>query len=133
MRNRATVEAVRENGTALLAVRRESACSGDCHHCVGCGAAEQTVHLTARNPIGAQCGDVVWVASESVPVLKAAALLYLLPPLLFVAAYLAGDCMGTSAALTGAAGFAVGLLPAFAWNRRLRHYPAEHRIVGFVK
>ena len=78
------------DGTAQVAVVRESACSGDCHKCSGCGAAQQTMLFTAQNPIGATVGTVVTVASESAPVLKAAAMLYMLPLALFFLGYILG-------------------------------------------
>lgn len=36
------------NSMAEVVRIRESACSGDCHKCSGCGAAQQTVLLTAK-------------------------------------------------------------------------------------
>ena len=56
-----------DNGTALVVHLRESACSGDCHKCSGCGAAKETVLLTADNPIGARRGDLVKVTSATAP------------------------------------------------------------------
>ena len=41
------------DGTAEVVCVRESACSGDCHKCSGCGAAKETILLEAQNPIGA--------------------------------------------------------------------------------
>lgn len=79
-----------ENGTAQVACLRQSACSGDCHKCSGCGAVEQTMIFTAKNLIGAKPGDMVTVESATGPVLQAAAVLYLLPLVLFVAGYLVG-------------------------------------------
>ena len=67
------------DGTAAVIHVRESACSGDCHKCSGCGAAREAVLLTADNPIGARRGDLVKVESATAPVLKAAAVLYVLP------------------------------------------------------
>ena len=78
------------DGTAKVMLVRQSACSGDCHQCSGCGAAKETVFFTARNPIGARPGELVNVEAETGPVLKAAALLYLLPVVLFIAGYLVG-------------------------------------------
>ena len=71
-----------DDGTALVVHVRESACSGDCHKCSGCGAAKETILLKAQNPIGARRGDLVKLESASGPVLKAAAVLYLVPMLL---------------------------------------------------
>ena len=55
---------------------RESACSGDCHKCAGCGAVRQTVTVQAENDIHARPGDVVYIESGSAVVLRAAALTY---------------------------------------------------------
>ena len=63
------------DGTARVVHVRESACSGDCHKCAGCGAAKETVEITAQNPIGASPGDLVIIRSASGPVLAAAAVL----------------------------------------------------------
>ena len=71
------------DGTAAVIHVRESACSGDCHKCSGCGAAKETVIFTADNPIGARPGDLVKVESSTAPVLKAAMVLYVLPLILF--------------------------------------------------
>ena len=72
-----------DDGTALVFRIRESACSGDCHKCSGCGAAKETVTFTAKNPIGARRGELVKVESETAPVLTAAAVLYVVPLVLF--------------------------------------------------
>ena len=67
-----TVRALYPDGTAEVACRRASACSGDCGHCGGCTNA-QTVLVRAYNPIGAKPGDRVVVESASCQVLGAAA------------------------------------------------------------
>ncbi len=133
MQRKATVQTILADGRAELAVQRESACSGDCHHCGGCGTVGQTLRLTAENPIGAQKGDVVYISSESAPVLWAAALVYTLPLLLFLAGYLLSMRLGAWAAAIGAAAFLLGLLPAFAYNRHVKKQPPVYKIIGFVK
>ena len=133
MQRKATVQAILPDGRAELVVQRESACSGECHQCGGCGTVGQTLRLTAENPIGAQNGNIVYIASESAPVLWAAALVYALPLLLFLTGYLLFIRLGAWAAAIGAAGFLVGLLPAFAYNRHLRKQPPAYKIIGFVK
>lgn len=105
---------------AQVQLVRQSACSGDCHQCAGCGATTQTLILQARNPIGAQPGDLVRVQSASSPVLKAAAVLYILPLALFVAGYLLGQQLGGHAILTSLCGFVLGLLPVRPMDRYLR-------------
>ena len=134
MRQKATVDAILPDGSAVLLVRRESACSGDCHKCAGCGAVGQTLRLTASNPVCARAGDIVWLESESRVVLWAAALFYLLPLLAALAGYIAALPLGgKAAAAIGAACFALGFLPAFVYNRRLKKRPPAYVIVGLVK
>ena len=88
-----------DDGTALVFRIRESACSGDCHKCSGCGAAKETVTFTAKNPIGARRGELVKVESETAPVLKAAAVLYVVPLVLFFSGYYLGFRLGGFGAL----------------------------------
>lgn len=133
MRQKATVEALLPDGAARLSVRRESACSGDCHKCAGCGAVAQTLTLTARNSISARPGDRVWVESKSGPVLWAAALVYLLPLLCFLVGYLAAYGLGSWAFAVGGGAFLLGMFPAFLYDRRLKRRPPAYDIVEFVK
>ena len=93
-----------DDGTALVFRIRESACSGDCHKCSGCGAAKETVTFTAKNPIGARRGELVKVESETAPVLKAAAVLYVVPLVLFFLGYYIGFRLGASARWSGGLG-----------------------------
>lgn len=116
MEQRVKLLSCNADGTAQVACLRESACSGDCHKCAGCGAVQQTMIVTARNPIGARPGDMVTIVSETGPVLKAAAVLYLLPLVLFVAGYLVG-MQWKLGGLLGASGFALGILLAVAYDR----------------
>ena len=106
------------DGKAEVIRIRESACSGECHKCAGCGAAQQTMLFTAENPIGAEVGDMVVVTTETAPVLKAAAILYIMPLLLFLAGYIAGGCLGYGAGWLGAAGFLLGIAGVVWYDRR---------------
>ena len=133
MQRKATVDRILPHGKAELIIRRESACSGDCHKCAGCGAVEQTLRLTADNHLGAKKGDIVWIESESRVVLKGAALVYLLPLLLFLTGYLAACPLGGWAAAVGGGGFALGLIPALIYDRRVKNSPPDYRIIGLVK
>ena len=69
------VQTCNPDGTAQVLHTRQSACSGDCHKCTGCGAVQENMLLTVHNPIGAEPGDMVVIRSESGPVLAAAAVL----------------------------------------------------------
>ena len=121
------------DGTALVLCVRESACSGDCHKCSGCGAAKEAILLTADNPIGACVGDIVNVCSETGPVLKAAAVLYVLPLILFFAGYAAGAAMGISGGLAGGGAFVLSIVLIVMYDRRMaKKDNTIYTITGFA-
>ena len=105
------------DGTAKVLVIRESACSGDCHKCSGCGAAKESLVFTAQNPIGASRGALVVVKSATGPVLKAAAMLYVMPLALFFLGYALGAALEVSGALVACLGFALGVALVVAYDR----------------
>ena len=121
-----------DNGTAQVICIRESACSGDCGSCGGCGAVEQSLCITADNPIRAGVGDVVYVESATGLILKAAALVYLLPLMLFLAGYFLTSHWGSWAYATATFGLLVGLIPAVLFDRMLRRRPVKYTVVSFV-
>lgn len=108
-----------DDGTAMVIHVRESACSGDCHKCSGCGAAKETILLKAKNPIGAMRGDLVKLESATGPVLKAAAVLYLLPMLLFFVGYFAGDVLFGHGALVGCLAFVASIALVVLYDRKI--------------
>ena len=121
------VRRILDDGRAEVVHIRQSACSGDCHKCSGCGAAQETLTLTAQNPIGARPGALVKVSSASAPVLGAAALLYLLPLALFFAGYLAGPW-------GGCLGFALGIGIAVVYDRTAaRKHKPVYTITGYAE
>ena len=111
---------------------RESACSGDCHKCSGCGAAKETMIVEAENYIGAQPGDLVTVSSDTKRVLTAVAVVYVLPLVLFFAGYALGAWVGLSGGAFGCAGFVLGLLAAVAVDRS-RKNQTVYTITGFAQ
>ena len=124
------VRSCNPDGTAQVVHIRQSACSGDCHKCSGCGAAQEELRLTAANPIGAKPGDLVIVESASGPVLAGAAMLYMLPLVLFFAGYLLGALTWGMAALTGGIAFALGVGFAAMYDRLVaRKRKTEYTIV----
>lgn len=123
-----------EDGTATVVHVRQSACSGDCHKCSGCGAAQETIMLKAKNPIGAGRGDLVTLESATGPVLKAAAVLYLIPMVLFFAGYFAGDALWSMGALVGCLSFAAGIVLAVIYDRKIgKNNQTGYTITGFVE
>lgn len=127
------VQKINEDGTAIVMHIRQSACSGDCHKCSGCGAVQQKMLLTARNPIGAKPGDTVMVRAASGPVLAAAAMLYVLPVALFFGGYLLGHLIWEQGALAGLTGFAAGIVAAAVFDRCVaRKQQTVYTITGIV-
>ena len=115
------VKEVYDDGTALVFRIRESACSGDCHKCSGCGAAKETVTFTAKNPIGARRGELVKVESQTAPVLKAAVVLYVAPLVLFFLGYYIGFRLG-------------GILLVLVYDRKVaRKANIDYTITAFAR
>ena len=133
MRQKATVDRLLADGKAEVLVVRESACSGECHKCAGCGSVKQTLRVTAENLIAAQRGDVVYLEGDGAVVLKGAMLVYLVPLSAFLAAYFAAMSLGAWAVLIACAAFVLGLFPAFVYNRKIKNRPPRYTIVGYVK
>ena len=119
MEQRVKVTRVFPDGTAQVLHIRQSACSGDCHKCQGCGAAEEKLLLSARNPIGAEPGDTVEIESETGPVLRGAMILYMLPLLQFFLGYGLGAAVGLSAAAFGCCGFLLAIGIVILFDRRV--------------
>ena len=126
------VKEVHSDGTATVIHVRESACSGDCHKCSGCGAVQQAMIFQARNPIGARPGDLVTVESATGPVLKAAAVLYLLPLVLFIAGYLVG-MQWSLGGLVGALAFGLSILLVVCYDRLvMKKKNTVYTIIGYA-
>ena len=133
MEQRVLVRETFEDGTALVMHVRESACSGDCHKCAGCGAAQQIVVFEAVNAIGAIPGQTVTVKSSSGPVLAAAAVLYLMPVMLFFLGYLLGTMLWQWGVLVGGIAFAFGIALAAVYDRKVvRKQKIEYTIIGYA-
>lgn len=90
---------------ARVQVRRISACAHNCEECGGaCSEVMKSgpVSVLAKNPLGARQGDRVVVASDTGSILRLAALVYLLPIVLFFLGYFA------SRPFAGSEGLAIG-------------------------
>ena len=128
------VKETHDDGTATVLCVRESACSGDCHKCSGCGAAKETILLRADNPIGAQKGQLVKVVSETGPVLKAAVVLYMLPLVMFFGGYALGAGFGLSGGLFGGLAFGLSIVLIVAYDRAMQKKDKTiYTITGFVE
>ncbi len=127
------VHQVFEDGTAQVLRVRESACSGDCHQCAGCGAAQQKMMFKAKNPIGAKAGDRVVLEADTASVLKAALMLYILPVVLLIAGYLAGEWLWQNGIWLGLGGLLAGFVLVGAYDRQLSRKKVAYTITGFAK
>ena len=112
------VHRLRDDGRADIILVRESACSGDCHKCSGCGAQKETMIVTADNPIRAEVGDFVTLTSDTSTVMKAVVAVYLVPLVLFFAGFALGTALGWGGPLVGGLGFVLGLVFAVWFDRR---------------
>lgn len=127
------VRAVHDDGTAQVLHIRQSACSGECHKCSGCGAAQEALLITAQNPIGAEAGDLVLLTSRTAPVLKAAAVLYLLPLALFFLGYWAGASLWDKGPLVGCGAFAAAIAAVVLYDRCVaRKRETVYTITGYA-
>lgn len=127
------VREVYNDGTAQVVCVRESACSGDCHKCSGCGAVKQTVIFRAVNAVDARPGQLVTVTARSAPVLRAAAVVYLVPVLLFVLGYLLGAVRWNAGGICGGAGFLMGIALAVIYDRQvMKKQNTVYTITGYA-
>ncbi len=82
----AVVTRVLPNDMAEVAVARATACGGNCGSCESC-IFQSEIKTLAKNRIGAKPGQKVVIASASSKVFGAALLVYIMPLVLFIAAY----------------------------------------------
>ena len=120
-----------EDGTAQVACLRQSACSGDCHKCSGCGAAKETMIAVAENPIGAKVGEFVKVSTDTKQILGMAMLVYVLPLVLFFAGYALGDLWNLGA-LCGSLGFVLAIAACVLYDRKIAQKEEVHTITGYA-
>lgn len=118
----ATVERILPGGMAEISVPRKSACGHDCEECVGCGVSGASVRAAARNPIGAEVGQKVVVESSTKKLLGVMLVVYILPFALFLLGYFCTGALADEALRYGIAiaAFAVGIIPALIYDRRMR-------------
>ena len=108
MTQEAVVTKLLPSGMAEVAVKRTSACGGNCGSCESC-VFQNELKTPALNRIGARPGQKVLIESQSSKIFKAAFLVYVLPLLFFLAFYLLAALLGLSEALRIAASF-MGLI-----------------------
>lgn len=120
------------NGMAQVIHLRESACSGDCHKCSGCGAAKEYMIFDAVNHIGASRGDLVVIKSETGPVMKAVGVFYVLPLVLFFLGYYLGTFINAGG-IVGGLGFVLAIVLTVVYDRKVaQKQKPVHIITGYA-
>ena len=122
---------VTEDGKiARVLVMRAPACTGECEGCGGCSEA-RPLRVDARNDINAKKGQYVTVETDTGSVLRAAALVYLLPLAVFLIAYFAAQALGAGPALTALCAAAAAVL-SFLFARRFDRKQAGKPVCAIV-
>lgn len=116
---------------ACIQVKRVSACAHNCEQCGG-GCSEMMksapVSVMAKNPLGAKPGDKVIVASDTGSILSAAAVVYLLPIVLFFVGYFAAQAFGAGEGVciaSGGACFALAMVLIIIFDRQMKRRSKE--------
>ena len=91
----AVVTRILPNDMAEVAVARSTACGGSCGSCESC-IFQSEIKTVARNLIDARPGQKVVIASKSSTVFGAAALVYVMPIVLFILGYALAFLAGAS-------------------------------------
>lgn len=122
MLQQAKVVRITDDNIAEISVVRASACGHDCESCPGCGMSSSQVVAEAVNTVGARVGDLVTVETDTTAVIGVAAVVYMLPLALFFIVYITCKVIGFTdavALISGAVGFAAGILCALRVNRHV--------------
>ena len=90
---------VRTNGdTAIVSVRKTSACSHDCSECQTCTA--PVFETEVLNPVGAIVGDRVVIEADTQKILLLSLLVYMLPVMLFIFAAVVCEMLAVGGGVT---------------------------------
>ncbi len=122
MTQEAVVTKLLPNGMAEVAVRRTTACGGNCGSCESC-VFQNELKTPAKNSIQAEPGQKVLIESQSSRIFKAAFLVYVLPLLFFLAGYLLASALSLGEAgriVASFLGLALGALTVVLSQRRIR-------------
>lgn len=120
MKQIATVTRMLDEHTAEVSVVRRSACAHDCGSCSGCGAQTSSISVRAKAPFPVAPGDKVELYSDN-RVLGYAALVYLVPLVLFLVGYLClPDVTEAVRYVCAFVGFLLGIVLAVICDRLVR-------------
>lgn len=132
MTQSAIVDSLTSDGRAMVRVFQQSACGHDCENCGVCGS-RRKLTVEAGNPLRAVPGDLVTVETGTGKIIRAAALVYVLPLATLLLGCILGYILGCSEgiqALFGVGGLALGSAGAVLINRFIRRdRPLEYTII----
>ena len=116
----ATVVRLIGRGMAEVTTVRRSACAHNCESCAGCGTQPLSITVRARCSFSVSPGDKVELYSDN-RVLGYAALVYLVPVVLFLAGYFSVPFLTEALRYACAgAGFVLGIALAVVCDRAVR-------------
>jgi len=98
-----------DNGMAEVLVARGTSCGEHCGSCSVCKYVGE-IHTYARNKIHAVAGDKVVIESKTSEVLGAAFMIYIIPMIAMLLAYLAAAAMGAGEMVSVPVAFAAFLV-----------------------
>jgi len=132
----ARVVKILDKDFAEVTVERTSAC-GNCASCGANCAFKHSLVIKARNKIAAKVGDSVLISTKSSKIFLAAFVVYIVPFILFFAAYALTAAAGLSekaSILISAAALLAGIATARVYNHHVRKKRGmEFEIVAFNK
>ncbi|MCR5664405.1 MAG: SoxR reducing system RseC family protein [Oscillospiraceae bacterium] len=127
MTQEAVVTRLLPEGMAEVAVKRTTACGGNCGSCESC-VFENELKTPALNRIEAKPGQKVLIRSESSKVFGAAMLVYVMPLLFFLFGYALAVVLGLSENLRIVFSFVFLLIGAVVLVLSQRRKKAENAI-----
>lgn len=122
MTQEAVVTKLLPAGMAEVAVKRTTACGGNCGSCDSC-VFQNELKTPAVNKIQAKPGQKVLIQSQTSLIFKAAFLVYVLPLLLFLVGYFLSVVLSlgeTAGIIFSFAGVVLGALIVVLSQRRIR-------------
>ena len=122
MTQEAVVTKLLPGGMAEVAVKRTTACGGNCGSCESC-VFQNELKTPAVNRIDAKPGQKVLIESQTSRIFKAAFLVYVFPLALFLAGYLVTSALslGETAEIIGSfVGLILGAVIVVLSQRRIR-------------
>lgn len=135
MTQEAVVTKLLPDGMAEVAVRRTTACGGNCGSCESC-AFERKLKIAAKNSIDAQPGQKVLLKSKSAIIFGVALRVYVLPMLFFLAGYLFAALVGLGETGCIAVSFifllAAGAYLVFSQRRKKQKNEINFEIISFL-